>query len=398
MTRRDTQLPPWHLITCEFPPRIGGISDYSFTMATALADAGHDTHVWCPPSPSSVPSTAGVVVHATLGQFGIRDLLRTGRDLNSFEGPRRLFVQWVPHGYGWRSLNVVFALWLACRAWLQGDELHVMVHEPFLRLSLNPFHLAGALIHRLMLAVACSRAARIWVSIPAWADEIRAFVPRRVPCEWLPVPSPISPSAENRSLPERLEGRSRDLVIGHFGTFSPLVTPLLARTLDGILHGSATQVLLIGRGSDAFRARYLAARGELANRVHATGVLASADVRQAIERCDVMVQPYPDGISARRTSALAVLACGGVVVTNGGRLTEGLWRESGAVALAPRPDGRLLADVALQVMGDADRRLRLSRLARDLYDRVFDIRHSVDRLRAAVPVDASGREASLVRR
>jgi hypothetical protein len=64
-------------------------------------------------------------------------------------------------------------------------------------------------------------------------------------------------------------------------------------------------------------------------------------------------------------------------------LTERLWKESGAVVLASGPDGRLVGQAALEVVGDANRRSRLSRLAHDLYDEVFDIRHAVALLEAA---------------
>src|SRR5712691_6248386 len=30
----------WHLITSEYPPQIGGVSDHSHLLATALVDAG----------------------------------------------------------------------------------------------------------------------------------------------------------------------------------------------------------------------------------------------------------------------------------------------------------------------------------------------------------------------
>jgi hypothetical protein len=38
----------WHLVTCEYPPQVGGVSDYSLAVATGLAAAGQTVHVWCP--------------------------------------------------------------------------------------------------------------------------------------------------------------------------------------------------------------------------------------------------------------------------------------------------------------------------------------------------------------
>ena len=39
------------------------------------------------------------------------------------EAPRRLFVQWVPHGFGYKSLNMPFCLWVWRRA-RGGDSVH----------------------------------------------------------------------------------------------------------------------------------------------------------------------------------------------------------------------------------------------------------------------------------
>ena len=38
----------WHLITCEYPPDVGGISDHTAQLASGLAAAGDEVHVYCP--------------------------------------------------------------------------------------------------------------------------------------------------------------------------------------------------------------------------------------------------------------------------------------------------------------------------------------------------------------
>ena len=55
----------WHIITGEYPPVLGGVSDYSHLVAEALAGAGDDVHVWCPRSPE-LDARNGVTVHRRL--------------------------------------------------------------------------------------------------------------------------------------------------------------------------------------------------------------------------------------------------------------------------------------------------------------------------------------------
>ena len=97
-------------------------------------------------------------------------------------------------------------------------------------------------------------------------------------------------------------------------------------------------MLFMGRGSQAMRDELVKRYPELAGRLHAAGTLAAAELSLHISACDVMLQPYIDGVSSRRTSVMVGLSHGVPVVTTSGRLTETLWAESGAVALAPVED------------------------------------------------------------
>lgn len=373
----------WHIITCEFPPQIGGVSDYTMTMAKGLAEAGSAVHVWCPRAAGSSPETPGVTVHREFGTFSSTDLRRVGTALDRLPGPRRLLVQWVPHGFGYRSLNLMFAVWLANRAWRRGDELHVMIHEPFLRFSRRPLQCAAALVHRAMLVIACSAATRIWISIPSWADDIAPYVRRRTPVRWLPIPAPDMAAATTDEVADVRRRIGTSTILGHFGTFSPLITPILENALDVVMDRSNASVLLVGRDSDAFRRRFLASRPEATTRVHATGVLEVGALCRHIQACDLMLQPYPDGVSSRRTSTLALMAHGVPLVTNLGSLSEPFWEKGRAVALVDQPDGTRLGQAAVDLLQDEPMRRTLTGAALEMYDRLFSVRHGVAALEAS---------------
>src|SRR5688572_4626035 len=128
--------PSWHVVTCEYPPGIGGISDHTAQLASGLAAAGDEVHVYCP-GPDRI-NTGPVRVHAVLGSFAAPDLRRADREIDACPAPRRLLVQWVPHGFGRRSMNLGFCLWVARRA-RRGDRVHVVVHEPYLEFTRGPW-------------------------------------------------------------------------------------------------------------------------------------------------------------------------------------------------------------------------------------------------------------------
>jgi glycosyltransferase involved in cell wall biosynthesis len=383
--------PQWHLITPEYPPQSGGVSDYTCQVAAGLSDQGDEVHVWCPkgdrrPNGPSLPVAAsGVTVHREFGGFARADLRAVGRKLDSFPAPRRILVQWVPHGYGYRSMNLAFCWWLWKRATRHGDRVELMVHEPFLTFDwASPRQNVAALAHRWMTMLLLNASGQVWMSIPAWEKMLRPYaLGRNVLFRWLPIPSNIpawNDSARAQAVRRRyVNGPS--LLIGHFGTYGSsikkLLEPILPALADDLGDGI---VLLIGNGSEQFRRRLIEKQPRLDGLIKATGALEAEDLSCHLAACDLLIQPYPDGVSSRRTSFMAGLVNGKPTVTTTGWLTEPLWVQSGAVALAPAGDTDAFVQQVRRLCMDAAERLRVGSAAAQLYQERFDISHTISSL------------------
>lgn len=385
----------WHLITGEYPPQAGGVSDYTHLVAAGLAAAGEEVYVWCPPTNGTkgaaeveTGAAPGVCVHRELGGLAPADWRRVGRLMDRFGGPRRLLVQWVPHSYGYRSMNLSFCLWLWQRAVRRGDAVEVMVHEPYLSFGAGSWKQNGAaIVHRLMTLVLLNAASRVWMSIPAWEAYLRPYaLGRSLPFGWLPVTSNIAVIADParvRAIRNRYASRG-ELIVGRFGTYDWHTSKMLLDAVPALLHeGADCSVLLLGRGSEVMRAELLAKQPAWAHRVHAAGALASAELSLHVSACDVMMQPYIDGVSSRRTSVMVGLAHGRPIVTTRGELTESLWAESGAVSLASVEDVTALVNETRALLADEAKRHRLSAAARTLYRDRFHLKHTIAALRGA---------------
>jgi glycosyltransferase involved in cell wall biosynthesis len=374
----------WHILTSEYPPDVGGVSDYTQQVAEALAREGDEVHVWCPPA-AATRSSSSVQIHTEPGRFRRSDLRRLSDSFDMFPSPRRLLVQWVPHGYGYRSINLGFCLWLAGRA-RKGDVIELMVHEPFIELKPGPLrHIAIALVHRVMTMILLHSAARVRVAIPAWEPLLRPYaLGRPLRIDWLPIPACMTSMSEPAYPVREAYADVSQPLIGHFGSYGQLVSGLLADRLPAVMESDARpSLLLIGAGSDAFRAALIEKHPTWTTRVHATGFLSPADLTRHLDACDLFLQPYPDGISSRRTSAMACLSRGCAVVTTSGHLTEPLWEHSGAVLLADVADSAAFAEAATQLLRSPADRQELSARARSLYDQRFDLIHTVAALQAA---------------
>lgn len=374
----------WDIITGEYPPQPGGVSDYTWQVAHGLAQAGDEVHVWAPVCAQVILADTKVYVHRLPGCFGPRALARLDAALHTAPRSSRILLQYVPHAFGWKAMNVPLCLWLLTRS---RASLWVMFHEVALPWNWRrpvAYTVLGA-VTRLMAALLARAAERRFVSIPAWGRLLQRLAPRTRAATWLPVPSTIPTTAnavEVAAVRERMAPQQDDVVIGHFGTYGKPVASLLAELLPPLLLADTQRTgLLLGQGGEQFAARLCQAHPELRGRLYAPGSLPRQDVAVHLAACDLLVQPYPDGVSSRRTSLMAGLALGLPIVTTTGALTESVWQDSGAVSYAPASSPPDCITAAEAVLGDSCLSHTLRRRAALLYTERFALAHTIQALR-----------------
>jgi glycosyltransferase involved in cell wall biosynthesis len=379
-----------HIITPEYPPQSGGVSDYVVQLAEGLAREGEEVHVWEPAAANGSPPPGIVHVHRDLGRMRPRDLKTTGEKLDNFPAPRNILLQWVPHGFGYRSMNLGFCFWLWKRA-RRGDRLEIMVHEAFLRFEGSWRQYGAAFVHRLMTIILLRAAQRIWVSIPRYEQMWRPYTfGRQIPFQWLPLPGNVPVVRDPRSIAAlHVQYAGPDgLLIGHFGTFGRLVDNILEVVIPKILdQNAAARIVLIGPGA-GFLDQLIAQHPRLAGRIYSTGSLAATDPALSchISACDLLIQPYPDGVSSRRTSLMAPLLHGKPVVSTSGPATESIWIGCGAVSMTATQDTEAFVEAVNHLCADAGQRADMACAARKLYAERFDISHAVAAVRRAAQV------------
>ena len=231
-------------------------------------------------------------------------------------------------------------------------------------------------------------AQRVWMSIPAWEKCWRPYCIRRsVVFEWLPIPSGIAVVKNSRAV-KAIRDRSvprEDLLVGHFGTYGWPITSVLKPILIH-LAGLPVRptVLLMGAKSEEFLRSFILEYPGLSGMLQATGELVAEELSCHVSACDLLIQPYPDGVSSRRTSVMVGLSHGKAMVTTLGRLSEPLWMESEAVALAPAGDAAAFGSSVRQLQADPAERARMGEVARRLYEERFDMLHTIGALRNGV--------------
>ena len=167
----------WAIITGEYPPQTGGVSDYTRLLARRLADMGDEVHVWAPECSLPPLSDPGVEVHRLPGCFGLKAIATLHRTLEGLR-PYQLLVQYGPHMYGFKAMNFLLCAWLFLR---RKDAFWAMFHEVAFPISrANPLrHNFLGLMQRLMGRIVVASADQSFASIPNYQAMLQSMARRR---------------------------------------------------------------------------------------------------------------------------------------------------------------------------------------------------------------------------
>jgi glycosyltransferase involved in cell wall biosynthesis len=373
----------WAIITGEYPPDPGGVSDYTAAVAEGLARLGDEVHVWAPLQGGRAAPTGPVTVHRLRHQFHPAGLAELSRGLARLRRPFRILVQYVPQAFGMRGMNLGFGAWLyAHRAW----DVSVMFHEVYVMFRRGggwSFNLLAATTHG-MAALALRAARRVFMSTSSWEPHLRRLgrLPRRTSALFIPSNTPENCPAGAVAAARARWGVPPDaVVLGSFGTYANHRQPWLGDTLGELLGRRPDRfAVLVGRGSEGFAAQLAAQRPSVGPRVLGLGTLPGPDVAASLAAADLLLQPYQDGATTRRTSLMAGLALGKAIVTTDGCNTEPCWRVGGAVLLAPAGSEGLV-QVSEAVLADPALRAATGERAARLYQSQFSLTHTLTVLR-----------------
>jgi glycosyltransferase involved in cell wall biosynthesis len=375
----------WHILTGEYPPSCGGVGDYTSLVARGLAAAGDTVRVWTP----SAEDGRDDLQRTLPDRFGPRSRDVLGRAW--LDDPGIVLVQYVPNAFGARGANLPFCRWVREQAH-GGCDVRVMFHEPYFYYSLNrPWRNALAAVQRLMAAELIKASRRIYMSSSNWVRYLSPYA--ALPDSLvLPIPSTIPERADPRRethFRASIQGPVPAPVIGHFGTYGEHLAAELTRVLSAIVERHPdVRLAFIGKGSVEFLESLQSVMPDVAARTWASGWLDPRNTAAALRACDLLLQPYPDGVTTRRTSVMAGLQNGVATVTTDGFLTESVWREAWPAALAPAGDTQAMMAAISSLLGDAVARRTLARRGRHIYRERFSIGRTIEALRTSVEMGA----------
>jgi hypothetical protein len=321
-------------------------------------------------------------VQPVLGEFGPIGFWRGSKVLDGIPRPRRLFLQWVPHGFGFKSMNLLLVLWIWWRVVVRRDQLWIMAHEPFLAFENGFKQRLAACAHRAMVWVLFRLPGRVFAGNQLWIKTLSPWCPKSLKIEWLPVPSNVpfvNDPTKIQELKKELAGQN--FLVGHFGTYGAHAGPKLMRLIDALFsQQSWCKLLMLGKNGDAFLKQVEASRPEYKGKILAPGIQLLEDISIGISACDVMLQPYGGGISTRNGSLMAILSHGTPCVANRGHVTDPEWDEWNIVDLVDEDDFQEMVDKAYRMVVTGNLRAEMQAKIFEHYKSNFSISRTVELL------------------
>jgi glycosyltransferase involved in cell wall biosynthesis len=198
----------------------------------------------------------------------------------------------------------------------------------------------------------------------------------------MPIPSNVATQADAKATAALRVGlANRGLLLGHFGTYGTYITDPLTPVLTKLLtRHSDWSILLVGRGSATYAQSLSQLVPDANERIHAADGLTSTGVADHLAACDLLIQPYGDGASSRRTSLMAGLALGLPIVTTAGFATEPVWMEESAVVMVSVGRSDQMVEAVERLAADSDARKLLGDKARSTYAKHFSIERTLSQL------------------
>ena len=335
----------------ELPPVRGGVADHTLVLARALAAGGADVAVLG--RRGDAAAFAPIPCRTGVSHRGGRGGLAAACEAL---GVRALLVQYVPFLFARWGLAPALVGSLASLAHA-GVRVGLLVHEPWVPPTRAVWRLTGPLMRRQLFALV-ARADAVLSPVPGFLERVRPAARPGVPCELVPVGStiPVVP-ADRAAVRASLGLGDGDVAVG---VFSPGAAGLLTDWLARAARGGVRNAVWVYFGAGSERGP----EGLPADlRVLRLGWLPPERVSAVLQALDLAVAPYADGLTLRRTGAMAALAHGSALAGSRGPLFDPALE--GAAALADSAGA--FAEAVRALVADPGARSALAARGRAFY-------------------------------
>jgi glycosyltransferase involved in cell wall biosynthesis len=354
------------IVSPEFPPMRGGVADHTLALAAELAarlSAVVLTNSGINPGPAGFPIQAQV-----RDWHNVADLVAL---IEKLAPDHALLWQYVPHMYGRGGVNLALPAVMR-KLQARGRRQLVIAHEIAAPLSAWPQRLYYALAQRWQWRGILEAADAVGISTEAWLEE---WSHRRPDCRknFFLAPSPatipvVPVEQDHRKHWRAQQGLPVDLpLLGYFGTLGSgrLADWLVKAWRQAQQPGAPVGFVCLGATPE------FQPDAALQPLFRPLGYLPADAVSRALQAVDVLLLPFSDGVSERRTSFMAGLSHGLPIVTTTAQNTGPTLRRSDYFLAATESEPDAFATHAAHLLRQEKERGQLGQRAREVYRKSY---------------------------
>lgn len=360
------------VLSSEFPPRLSGVGDHTEKLAQALSEKDEVLAIWTAETRSNSPFKIHVILHP----WGWRNFFQFLSSLNAFH-PDSILLQYTPQSLAPKRLGVWLSLplWVWLLKTLVRSRVVILFHELNYPVELTPRGIVLGIPQFLQYLFLVSVSDFSFFATEMAFVKTRRFFFWKKTLAWLPVGSAISVASVAPVVPV-LTTSFRKKRLLHFGGLHP------THSLDHLLaaHRKVThrmgvenvELVFVGVTQEEVQAA-LKVKGihEIPEGIVALGRLSESEVSQCLQSADLILAPFTDGISTRRSTVMACLAHGKPILTTYGSLSQGSTPWSTFCCVVPVAEMDEYAEQALRLLLDLEALADLGRKAKGAYDLRF---------------------------
>ena len=367
------------MVSARFPPQQCGVGDYTYFLSEALGRTGHEVDVLTAVGDlddSMYPVRSKVRLRRVITGWETARLGRIIKRIGEVDADA-IVIQYTPHSFDRRGIT--FAINVLPTLLRVGRRKRVVtnLHELFIPFGNNFKHNAAALWQRAGARLLASGSHALSVTTREWERHLRLMgVRKRI--ELIPVGSNIprvEVSEEERAqLRQQILGTSDGVLVAGFGARHDRDVQAVMGAFSDLKRRVRARLVWIGGEQSQLPPKVV--HSDRANFVEQgdvewTGFKPHPVVSRLLRACDIMLLPFIDGVSTRRTSAVTAFQHGLPLLTTRGSHLEPWFIHGENVYLTPCGDPRALAAGLLELAGAPELRSRLAGGGRALYQKHF---------------------------
>ncbi len=361
------------LISRDYPPLRGGVSDHTFHLAEALSEQGQDVHVLTSMDCSINGHARGQVsVHPAIKKWRLRSIPAILRSIDGIS-PEKIVLQYVPNMYSHYAMPFFIVL-LTVLLRLKGYSQTTVFHEVAYRMHKNrPKYWAVSLMQRLIAHCILLATDDAVTSVELYQSM---FISMKKRIHMIPVGSNILPvkmaTIESVNITQMIAPYG-ETILATFGADAPQrqndILLKAVRKYNRQCSGPGLKILFVG-GMQKKCIKELINRSkelDIEKALCFTGYLDSSEVYKCLALSDLFVifdvweKEGNGGASAKSGALAAAYAAGLPVMSCKGDLTDDFFQHKENIFFVDRISTRHVLKGIKEIMSDRRLRQRLRR-------------------------------------